>query len=523
MVSSIAKAADVPALHLTGVSKRFGATQALDRVNLRVASGTIHGLVGENGAGKSTLIKVLAGIHRADAGSLSIHGQPFDALTPRQVESLGVHFIHQERLLPGSFTVGEALFFGQEIKRGLFVDRRAQDREAARLLDDYFAMRLPSGALIRDLDSAQRQILQITRALLARPKVLVFDEPSVSLVKQEVDRLLAIVRRLRDEGLTIVYISHYLQEIESLCDQVTVLRNGRDVAVVDPATTSTAQIARLMVNRDVGEQYIRSKAVPGDDVLQLSGLGAGRYYDGIDLRVRRGEVLGLTGLVGSGAKELLKSLFGLLKPDRGELRVNGRPLRLKSPRDAVRNGIALVPEERRTHGVAPALSVLENITLASLGRFSRRGFLDGTAQARESERLINELAIKTPDYDAAVQLLSGGNQQKVALAKWLSRHSSLYLLDEPSVGVDIGAKVEIYRLIARLAEAGAAVLVLSSDLPELIGITHRIVVLHRGRIAGEFDSHATDSDELLACATDASERRRPLEPLRHEEAGNVHA
>ncbi|KPW20280.1 Ribose ABC transporter ATP-binding protein [Pseudomonas cannabina pv. alisalensis] len=521
MVSAKMQAATLPALHLTGISKRFGATQALDSVNLRVDPGTIHGLVGENGAGKSTLIKVLAGIHRADAGSLSIHGQRFDAVTPRQVEALGVHFIHQERLLPGSFTVGEALFFGQEIKRGLFVDRRAQDREATRLLEDYFAMRLPAGALVRDLDSAQRQILQITRALLAKPRVLVFDEPSVSLVKQEVDRLLAIVRRLRDEGLTILYISHYLQEIESLCDQVTVLRNGRDVAVVDPATTSTAQIARLMVNRDVGEQYIRAPTVPGTDVLQLRGLGAGRYCDAVDLSIRRGEVVGLTGLVGSGAKELLKSLFGLLKPERGELLLNGQPLQLKSPRDAVRQGIALVPEERRTHGVAPALSVLENITLASLGRFSRRGLLDGPAQARESERLIAELAIKTPGADAAVQLLSGGNQQKVALAKWLRRHSSLYLLDEPSVGVDIGAKVEIYRLIARLAEAGAAVLVLSSDLPELIGITHRIVVLHRGRIAGEFDSQATDSDQLLACATGASDSDENVEPIR-EEVRHVH-
>ncbi|KPX50684.1 sugar ABC transporter ATP-binding protein [Pseudomonas savastanoi] len=504
------------ALHLQGISKRFGATQALDGVNLRVEAGTIHGLVGENGAGKSTLIKVLAGIHRADAGSLSIHGQQFDSFTPRQIEAAGVHFIHQERLLPGSFSVGEALFFGQEIKRGLFVDRRAQEREAARLLDDYFAMRLPSGALVRDLDSAQRQILQITRALLAKPQVLVFDEPSVSLVKQEVDRLLAIVRRLRDDGLTIVYISHYLQEIESLCDQVTVLRNGRDVAVVDPALVSTAQIARLMVNRDVGEQYFRAQTQPGPPVLQLNGLGAGRFYNGVDLSVRSGEVVGLTGLVG------LKSLFGLLKPDRGDVLLNGQPLGLKSPRDAVRNGIALVPEERRTHGVAPALSVLENITLASLGRFSRWGLLDGAAQSRESQRLIGELAIKTSGHDAAVQLLSGGNQQKVALAKWLSRHSTLYLLDEPSVGVDIGAKVEIYRLIARLAEGGAAVLVLSSDLPELIGITQRIVVLHRGRIAGEFDSSSTDSDQLLACATGASESRHDgkntLQETRHVHA-----
>jgi ribose transport system ATP-binding protein len=511
-----------PALHLQGIYKRFGATQALDDVDLRVQPGTVHGLVGENGAGKSTLIKVLAGIHRADAGSLSIDGQTFAGVTPRQVEALGVHFIHQERLLPASFTVGEALFFGQEIRRGPFVDRRAQAREAARLLDDYFSLSLPSGVLVRELDSAQRQLLQIIRALLAKPKILVFDEPSVSLVKREVDQLLAIVRRLRSEGLSILYISHYLQEIESLCDQVTVLRNGRHVAVVDPAITPTAQIARLMVNREVADLYPRTQAIPGAPVLQLKGLGAGRAYQGIDLTVRRGEVVGLTGLVGSGAKELLKSLFGLIKPDRGELRLNDEVLQLSSPRDAVRQGIALVPEERRSHGVAPALSVLENITLASLGRFSRGGLLDTQAQVAESERLITELAIKTSGNHAAVHQLSGGNQQKVALAKWLSRHSSLYLLDEPSVGVDIGAKVEIYRLIARLADAGAAVLVLSSDLPELIGITHRIVVLHRGVIGGEFDARTTDSDALLACATGASERPA-LKFLEKKETDHAHA
>ncbi len=494
-----------PALHLQGIYKCFGPTQALDGVDLRVERGSIHGLVGENGAGKSTLIKVLAGIHRADSGTLSVDGHTFSALTPRQSEALGVHFIHQERLLPPSFTVGEALFFGHELRRGPFIRRRAQDREAARLLRDYFDLEFPPGALVSELDSAQRQILQITRALLAKPTILVFDEPSVSLVKREVDQLLAIIRRLRDQGLSILYISHYLQEIESLCDQVTVLRNGRAVAVVDPRSTSTAQIARLMVNRDVGDMYPKPQVKPGEVVLELKDLTAAKAYRAINLSVRRGEVVGLTGLVGSGAKELLKSLFGLVQPDHGSMALQGRLLRLKSPRDAVRNGIALVPEERRSHGIAPLLSVLENLTLAGLSRFSRWGLLDRNAEARESERLIAELGIKTSGHNATVQQLSGGNQQKVALGKWLSRDGALYLLDEPSVGIDIGAKIEIYRVIGRLAEAGAAVLVLSSDLPELIGITDRILVMHRGVLAGEFDARHVDSDRLLACATGASE------------------
>lgn len=508
----------LPALHLQGVFKRFGPTQALDGVDLRVERGSIHGLVGENGAGKSTLIKVLAGIHRADSGTLAVDGQVLSALSPRQIEALGVHFIHQERLLPPSFTVGEALFFGHELRFGPFIRRRAQAREAARLLREYFDLEFPPGALVSELDSAQRQILQITRALLAKPKVLVFDEPSVSLVKREVDQLLAIIRRLRDQGLSILYISHYLQEIESLCDQVTVLRNGRAVAVVDPRITSTAQIARLMVNREVGDMYPKPTVTPGDVVLELKGLGAGQAYRNIDLTLRRGEVLGLTGLVGSGAKPLLKSLFGLVQPDQGTLSFQGRVIRLKSPRDAVRQGIALVPEERRSHGVAPLLSVLENLTLAGLSRFSRRGLLNASAEAQESDRLIAELGIKTAGRDAAVQQLSGGNQQKVALGKWLSRDCDLYLLDEPSVGIDIGAKVEIYRLIGRLAQQGAAVLVLSSDLPELIGITDRILVMHRGTLAGAFDSRHVDSDRLLACATGARETSAAsLKPEREPE------
>ena len=498
-----------PALHVQGISKCFGATRALDDVDLRVERGSIHGLVGENGAGKSTLIKVLAGIHRADSGTLAIDGQVLSAFSPRQIEALGVHFIHQERLLPGSFTVGEALFFGHELRCGPFVRRRAQDREAARLLREYFALEFPARALVSELDSAQRQILQITRALLAKPKILVFDEPSVSLVKREVDQLLAIIRRLRDQGLTIVYISHYLQEIQSLCDRVTVLRNGRTVAVVDPRSTSTAQVARLMVNRDVGQMYPKTGITPGEVVLQLKGLGAGTAYRDISLSLRRGEVVGLTGLVGSGAKELLKSLFGLVQPERGSVHLHGQVTRLRSPRDAVRKGIALVPEERRSHGVAPLLSVLENLTLAGLSRFTRGGLLNAAGEARESDRLISELGIKTACHDTPVRHLSGGNQQKVALGKWLGRDCTVYLLDEPSVGIDIGAKVEIYRLISRLARQGAAVLVLSSDLAELIGISDRILVMHRGALAAEFDARQVDSDRLLACATGAHEGPAP--------------
>jgi ribose transport system ATP-binding protein len=491
------------ALHLQHLHKRFGATLALDDASLKVERGTIHGLVGENGAGKSTLIKVLAGIHKADSGQVSIDGQAYSALSPRQVDALGVQFIHQERLLPASFTVGEALFFGLELRRGPFVDRRRQQREAERLLAEYFELQLPADALVGELNSAERQVLQITRALIRQPKILVFDEPSVALVKREVDQLLRIVKRLRDQGLSILYISHYLQEIDSLCDEVTVLRNGRDVAVVEPRHTSSAQIARLMVNREVQDMYPKAQVELGEPLLQVRSLSLARRYREIDLELRRGEIVGLTGLVGSGAKDLLKTLFGVARADSGSIHLEGRLLRLRSPGDAIAQGIALVPEERRSQGISPLLSVLENLTLAGLARFSRWGLLNRRQEQAESLRLIDELAIKAPGPQAAVSQLSGGNQQKVALGKWLSRRSAVYLLDEPCVGVDVGAKVEIYRLIGRLVEEGAAVLVLSSDLPELLGICDRILVLHRGEIAGEFLAGEADSDQLLACATGA--------------------
>ena len=500
---------NIPALELRNLTKQFGVTRALDDASLRVQRGSVHGLVGENGAGKSTLIKVLAGIHRPDAGSLWVDGQQYTHFTPRQVARLGIQFIHQERLLPASFTVSEALFFGQEIHRGPFVDRRAQQREAERLLDAYFDLKLPPDALIGELSSAEQQVVQITRALIAKPKVLVFDEPSVALVQREVEQLLRIVKRLRDQGLAIIYISHYLQEIEHLCDRVTVLRNGRDVAEVDPRSTSLAEITRLMVNREVAEMYPKQPVALGEPLLQVSGLQKRHAYRDIDLLVRRGEIVGLTGLVGSGAKELLKSLFGLDPAQQGEIRLNGQLVELNSTHQAVREGIALLPEERRRQGVALDLSVQENSTLASLSRFTRFGLLSERREQQETQALIEHLLIKTSGPQARVRQLSGGNQQKVALAKWLSRQSTLYLLDEPSVGIDIGAKVEIYRLIGKLVEQGAGVLLLSSDLPELLGLCDRIYVMHRGAIVAQREAAELDSDTLLALASGTHHQQEP--------------
>ena len=491
------------AVSMSGISKQFGAVRALDNANLEIARGSILGLVGQNGAGKSTIIKVLAGMLKPDSGTIVINGHAVGTLTPASVEKLGVHFIHQDRLLVPTSTVGEAVFLGHEPGAGPFVSRRAMERKAADLLKRFFDMELPAGILVKDLTTAQQKVVQITRALAQKASVLVLDEPTAALVKREVESLFKVLRRLRDDGIAVVFISHYMQEIEQLCDRVTVMRNGADVGTVDPRETSIDQIISMMIARDVGEMFPKRSANIGKPVLEVSGLKLDGSFENIGFDVRAGEIVGLTGLLGSGAKEIVQCLFGLRKADGGSIKVEGRELSLSSPVQAVRDGIAMLPEDRRAHGVAPGLSVRENISLASLGRYSGGGFVRRGAESRAVDGLIKELSIKTPNRDALVRELSGGNQQKVAIAKWLSCQSRVYVLDEPTVAVDVGAKVEIYNLLNRLAGEGAAILMLSSDLMELVGSCDRVLVVYRGRLAGTFSGPAMNSDTLLAASSGA--------------------
>ncbi|MBB3944174.1 ribose transport system ATP-binding protein [Rhizobium skierniewicense] len=502
-----ALAPDAAIIRFENICKAFGGAQALDHASLSVKPGTVHGLVGQNGAGKSTLIKLLAGLHAVDSGVIEIDGRAYDRLSPHLVERLGIHFIHQDRLLVPSFTVGEALFLGREprIAGTPFLDRRLMRRRAAETLERYFGVRLQTSALISDLTAAEKQIVQITRALMDNPKVLVFDEPTAALVRQEADFLFDLIRKLRADGITVIYISHYLGEIIDICDTVTVLRNGRDVATLPVSATSASHIGTLMVNRTIDELYPKAEAVLGETLLDVEALGLTAKYRDVSFRLRRGEVIGLTGLVGSGAKELIRSLFGLERPSAGSIRVLGESVSLTSPAKATTHRLALVPEDRRRDGVAPDMTLGENMTLASLGRFSGLGFLDRRKEQKHAIDLIARLHIKADGADALVRTLSGGNQQKVALAKWLSRQSEIYLLDEPSVGVDIAAKVEIYTLISELVGRGAGVIVLSSDIEELLGITDRILVFYRGRITREFQSSQTSPQHVLAEVTGALE------------------
>ncbi|ABN76138.1 sugar ABC transporter ATP-binding protein [Cereibacter sphaeroides] len=496
------------AIDMTGISKAFGPVKALVDADLRVARGTIHGLVGQNGAGKSTIIKVLAGILKPDSGRITINGTQVESLTPASVERLGVHFIHQERLLVPTATVAEAVFLNYELRFGPFLRPGAMKRRAEELIRTHFGLELPGDTLVRDLTTAQQKIVQITRALAQEAQVLVLDEPTAALVKREVDSLFAVLRNLRAQGIAVIFISHYMQEIEDLCDEVTVMRNGTDVGVVRPGETSIDEIVSMMIARDVGEMFPRRSHALGAPVLRVEGLSQAGHFRNVSFEVRAGEVLGITGLLGSGVKELVECLFGLEQPDAGSVTIDGEVRRFANPGRAVQGRVALVPEDRRAHGVATDMSVRDNITIASLERYMTRGFV---SRARENEAVdgfIRELSIKTPHRDQLVRNLSGGNQQKVALAKWLSCQSRVYVLDEPTVAVDVGAKVEIYTLLNRLAAEGAAILFLSSDLLEIAGFCDRALVVYRGTLNGEFAGETLDSDLLLAAASGARAQRK---------------
>ncbi|MBB3001599.1 ribose transport system ATP-binding protein [Paraburkholderia tropica] len=513
-----------PALELRGLVKQYGGVQALRGASLSAARGTVHGLIGQNGAGKSTLIKILAGLERADAGEIRVDGVKRDGGAPGEIA-----FIHQERLLSPTFTVAEALALGDEprvpglrrlraLRSLLPLDLRRMRRRASEALAEHFDIALPPDRLIGELSVAEQQIVQITRTLMRAPRILVFDEPTAALVSREVERLLQIIDRLRARGLTILYVSHYLNEIASLCDRVTVLRDGIDVAQVDARTTPVETLVEAMIGTPPEARARRVSNAPHDAhdtqntrdvVLEARDLHAPGRFGPLSFALRRGEVLGVTGLVGSGGKPLVRSLFGLERGVLGELRLNGKRVRLRRPADAVRRGIAFVPEDRRRQGVATALPVRENLSLASLARFSRFGLVDTRRETAAARALIDTLGVRTPGPHAPVRHLSGGNQQKVALGKWLGRAQAgggIYILDEPTVGVDVGAKADIYRLIDELVAQGASVLIFSSDLHELLDVTDRVLVLARGAIVQDVDSQTASTQDLLAWATLARRR-----------------
>lgn len=491
----------IPLLKLTDVSKSFGGVRALRGVSFDLLGGEVHALVGENGAGKSTLIKIVTGAHAPDSGTLEIAGQLVADNDPRRAKALGVAVVYQQPALFPDLSVAENIALALEPpgrwQRVRWAERRYR---AAALLAQVGATIDPEHEAGR-LTMPEQQLVEIAKAVGADARVVILDEPTASLTDREVENLFRVVRDLTARGTGVVYVSHRLDELPRIADRVTALRDGQLVAARRAADVSRSDLIRMMVGRDL-EAVFPKRAVPiGDVVLETRALGCrAAGVSGVSLTVRAGEILGLAGLIGAGRTELARVLFGLTPADAGEIRVRGQAVRIDSPAAAIRHKIAYVPEDRRRHGVVPDLSVAANATLAVLGRVSWVGLLDFARETELASDYARRLGVKTPTVTTPVSALSGGNQQKVALARWLATDPAVVILDEPTQGVDVGAKAEIHALMGDLAARGVAVVMISSELPEVLGMSDRVAVMHGGRVAGVLDRPEATPERVLDLA-----------------------
>ncbi len=489
-----------PILVFDNTTKRFPGVAALSNVSFAVRPGTVHALVGENGAGKSTLIKILTGIHRPSSGSVTYQGRELRFQNPNEALLAGIAAIYQELNLVPTLTVAENIFLGRPPKTASgTVDWQAM-RARARELLDFLEMDIDPDAMVKSLGIARKQVVEIAKALATDARVIIMDEPTAAIPKKEIDTVLRIIGVLRERGVTVIFISHHLEEVFAIADRITVLRDGRVVDTADARDLDEAKLIRLMVGRDLTEQYPYRPRPPGKEILSASNLTVKGKIADVSLTIREGEVVGVSGMVGSGRTELLRALYGLDRKDSGEIRVGGVPVDIRTPRDAIEAGMALLPEERKTSGLVLLLSVADNIGLANLKRMSTRGVMRDGELASTSERMRRIMNIKTPSLKQRVMNLSGGNQQKVVLGKWFARNPKIYLFDEPTRGIDVGAKVEIYNLMNQLKSEGAAILMVSSELPEILGMSDRVLVMREGRIAGELDRGALSQEAVLKIA-----------------------
>jgi len=474
------------ALRLRGVRKRFGATVALDGVDLEVAPGEVHALIGENGAGKSTLLAIVAGEFPPDAGEMELDGGPYRPASPRDARAEGIALIHQELSLFPHLTVAENILMGREVARGGWVDRPAAEKRALDVLREFDRPEIRPDVRVADLSLPAQQVVEICRAIAAEARVVLMDEPTSSLQGEDVQRLFALVRRLRERGLTVVYISHFLEEVRQVADRFTVLRDGRHVATGPLSATTDGELITHMVGRSIENLFPpHGGAAPGEPALVVEGLSNPPALQDVSFELRRGEVLGIAGLMGSGRTALVRALFGLFPPHQGTLRLDGRPFPALrgTPRERLGQGLGYLSEDRKGEGLALAMPIADNVTLTRLSTCTRAGWLSLTAQARQARAALDRLSVKARTPFQPTRTLSGGNQQKVAVARLVHQDAQVLLLDEPTRGIDVGSKVQIYEAIRGWAAEGRAVLMVSSYLPELFGMCDRLAVMRRGRLS----------------------------------------
>ena len=486
------------ALEAEGISKFFPGVKALDNVSLRVRPGTVHALMGENGAGKSTLMKCLIGIYRPDKGAIRVKGEPVQFQDTMDALRAGISMIHQELNLVPHMTVAENIWLGREPMKYGFVDHR----QLARQTQDKLNIRLSADRLVGELSIASQQMVEIAKAVSWNADIVIMDEPTSALTESEVAHLFTIIRDLRQQGKAIIYISHKMDEIFAITDEISVFRDGTWVGSKHTTEFTRQSLITQMVGRELTQLFPKFNNAIGEEVLTVRNLSRKGVFHDINFSVRRGEILGVAGLVGAGRSEVMESLFGMDKADSGEVLIEGVPVTIDSPSTAIEKGMALLTEDRKKSGLFLVLSVLENMSIVKMPEYiGKTGFVQHLKMAEDCMEQIRRLNIKTPTMDQIINNLSGGNQQKVLIARWLLAQPKILILDEPTRGIDVGAKAEIYHLISELANRGVAVIMVSSELPEILGMSDRVMVMHEGRITGILNKEDADQETILSLAS----------------------
>jgi len=494
-----------PLVLMEGIDKSFPGVRALENCRFELWPGEVHALVGENGAGKSTLMKVLTGVFQKDAGRIIYKGKEVKIPNPRVAQELGISIVHQELNLMPHLTVAQNIFIGREARRkgfSLFLDEESMNERAQELLD-LFHINIDPRIRVKELTVAKQQMVEIAKALSFNAEVLIMDEPTAALSEAEVEELFRILRKLKEKGMGIIYISHRLEELKEIADRVTVMRDGHYIGTLDIHEATIDKIINMMVGRNIYETSSREHIDKETEVvLEVKNLNRGREIRDVSFKLKKGEILGLAGLVGAGRTEVARAIFGADSVESGEVYVRGQRVRIKSPADAIRHGIAYLSEDRRRYGLMLGLSVEDNVVLPSMSEFLRFNFFVHRKKSKERcAEYVDKLRIKTPTLAQKVKNLSGGNQQKVIVAKWLLKNCEILIFDEPTRGIDVGAKSEIYKLLNELVEEGKSIIMISSELPEILRMSHRILVMCEGRITGEIDAREATEELVMKYAT----------------------
>lgn len=491
-------------IKMTGINKSFGSNQVLKDAGFELTDGEVHALMGENGAGKSTLMKILTGVYTRDAGTVLVDGEEVVYRSPQEAEKAGIVFIYQEINALFDLTVEENMFMGKEITKKFGVCDKKAMREKAKEVMDKVGVSIPVDAIMSDLSVGQQQMIEICKALMVDAKVIIMDEPTAALTESETEGLFKVINSLRKKGVSIVYISHRMEEIFALCDRITILRDGQYIDTKPIKDLTMDDVVQMMIGREIGERFPKRDSKIGAEVLKVEGLTSGKLFHDVSFSVNAGEVLGVAGLMGAGRTEIMQAIFGNLKKDSGIIYIDGEEVMIKNPRQAIKAGIGFVTEDRKTEGLLLEKSIAENIEIANLDKVSKKGVLKKEKQDEIVNQGIEEFRVKCFGPWHECNNLSGGNQQKVVLAKWVYTDPKILILDEPTRGVDIGAKKEIYDVINKMAAKGVAVIMVSSELPEVLGMSDRIMVIREGEVRGILDGKDADQAKIMTLATGGS-------------------